>query len=425
MVAILAIAAAQNKCHMTPSNQDSKPAQTIDDLFDHKLDIEQDGTLEGTSLPTHGGVYLITDGRQTPVFLSYGEGLRRIVQGRLTAPPPEQRSKRTDLRQVARRVYWRDTFSRFESTLVHWQIARVLDPDGYQQHIGFSPSWFLRADTADRIPHISTTKKVRSDNADYIGPFATRRDADAWIHMLEDLFDLCRHHSILEQSPTGEPCAYHEMGKCDAPCAGLTPMDAYRQQVIDATTFSTGNREPRLETVRSAMRDAADQLAFEKAGTIRKTLDRAKALTQKPEYDYITDISTYCWLIIQRAGPRRRTASGTLLKPFYCRHGSIEMGEPVPLNDIKEQVPRWLDHCRPSRRMPATKPEQDIHRQEGLSLVAKFLFQRDRAPGLFFRFDQLPSVDSLARTITQTFLARSEDPLPPDSSATESLPSDP
>jgi excinuclease UvrABC nuclease subunit len=138
-----------------------------------------------------------------------------------------------------------------------------------------------------------------------VGPFATRRDAEEWLHMLEDAFDLCRYHQILEQAPHGQACAYFDMGKCPAPCNGSISLEVYRQMVAEALAFSAGQRQTRLTVLQESMQAAAKALAFEKAASIRQTFERAAAFAHKPPYRHVCDIASCCWLIVQRGGPPR------------------------------------------------------------------------------------------------------------------------
>ncbi|MBN2563635.1 MAG: hypothetical protein JXQ75_22170 [Phycisphaerae bacterium] len=375
-------------------------------LFDHSLDVGSDGAIDARGLPAHGGVYLVVDRDDRPVLLASGECLRRVVVHRLAAPPPDKKSKRTNLSEVAGRVWWRDTFSQFETALTHWQIARAMEPKTYRTSVAFPPAWFLRVDPADRAPRFAAVCEFHADAARYVGPFATRHDAEEWSHMLEDLFDLCRHQHVLEQAPHGQACAYFEMGKCAAPCDGTTSLNVYRQMIADALAFSTGEREPRLAALRGTMQSAAEALAFEKAVAIRQTIDRAAATIKKAEYRHLADLPACCWLVVQRGGPARRAARNAQVKPFFVRCGTIEAGEPVKLPELESSVPRWLCRCGPCSVLPPGSRNEQTARCEVLWLVSKFLFQGGRAPGLFYRFDRLPDADALARAVRERFAPR-------------------
>ena len=376
--------------------------------FEQCLVVVPDGVLDARALPTHGGVFLIEDRDGRLVLLASAENLRRVVGGRLTSPPPDQRTKRANLAEVAACVRWRSTFSRFETTLEYWRLARVFDPQGYRRQIGFGPAWFLRVEVTERTPRFEVVNAFQADGARCFGPFATRQDADEWVHLLEDLFDLCRYHPILVQAPAGQACAYAEMGKCPAPCNGSISLEDYRRMVIEAADFTAGNHQPRPAALRATMAAAAADLAFEKAAALRQTIERAEAVVKKPAFRLLAELPRLCWLVVQRGGPRRRSARNALVKPFHIRTGAIEVGEAVKLDGIEAAVPAWLNGCQAGAiPLPASKDEQTA-RCEVLWLVSKFLFQGEKAPGLFLRFDQLPDAAGLADLVRRA-VSRSDE----------------
>ncbi len=373
-------------------------------MLDQHLDLEADGSLDARSIPTCGGVYRLTDAQDRLILLASCENLRRVILNRVASRTPEQKSKRADLAPIARHVDWRTTYSRFETAWAHWQEARTLDPKHYRDVIAFSPAWFLVADACASVPRIMAAKEFKTDSDRRIGPLATRRDAEAWLRMLEDVFDLCRYDLILEQTPNGEPCAYFEMGKCPAPCDGSLSIETYSRMIADAMDFSTGAREPRLSTLRDAVHTASERLRFEKAAAIQKSIDSAKELVAKPAYEHMCDLSECCWLVVQRAGPRRRSEKTTLVKPFHIHGGVMEMGEPVSLADLEDAASQWRSRCDATLPIsPPASQDERTARSEILWLLAKFLFQGDRAPGLFYRSDRLPDKDTFVGAIRERF----------------------
>lgn len=372
-------------------------------MFDQHLDLGADGSLDARSLPTHGGVYLLADTDDRPILLASCENLRRAVSNRLAAPPPEHKTKRAALAPIARHVHWRSTFSRFETAWAHWQEARALDPKNYRDVIAFPPAWFLIADPVARVPRILPVREFKTDTDRRIGPFATRRDAETWLHMLEDVFDLCRYDHILERTPNGEPCAYFEMGKCPAPCDGTLSIEAYRRMIADAMDFSAGIREPRLSTLREAVRTASDRLEFEKAAAMQQSINRATELVAKPVYAHMCDLHECCWLVVQRASPRSRSAKATMVRPFHVHDGVMEVGAPVALADLGIAAEGWLSRCGALPISPPASQEERTARCETLWLLAKFLFQGNRAPGLFHRSDRLPDGDAFVQAVRERF----------------------
>lgn len=403
-------------------------------LFDHCLERGADGAMPIPALPPHGGVYLVADSSDRPILLSMAENLRRAVAGRLSPPndapvparpgnagtdpatpppsPAASGSRRLNLAEIASRVYWRPTHGRFETALAHWEAARALNPRTYRSELSFGPSYFLRVDPGERLPRFTASAEIAADAAQYTGPFATRRDTEGFIQVLEDAFDLCRYHHVLEQAPHGQACAYFEMGRCPAPCDGSIPLSEYRSTIAQAAAFAAGDHQPQLEHLRGCMQRAAADLQFEKAAALRQTIERAESAVRRVEHRFVDDLSRFRWLVIQRAGPRRTSRRACRVRPYWVNQGALTPGEPVAIADLEAALPLWLDAAgkgrndRPTGTLPPVLAgDADARRRtELIWLVSRFLFMDDRAPGLFLRCDRLPSADALHSRIVERFM---------------------
>ena len=375
---------------------------SIWELLDHCVDLSgAPAALSG--IPTCGGVYVVADRDGRPVFASHGQNLRRVVVGRLSEPAGDGPSRRLNLSEIAGFVAWRTTSSRFETAVEFWRLMRRYDPSGYRKQMGFGRAWYVGVRPDDRLPRFVSVADLRDDRARFAGPFATRRTAEAWVRMLEDVFDLCRYFDILEKTPDGEPCAYFEMGKCPAPCDGSLPLSDYRRMVTEALDFTLGDREPALARLRTAMQQASAFLAFERAAAIRKTIEQAETLIARPEQAHVADPRTARYLSVQRAGPARRKPESALVKPFYAVGGVIEAGVPVAVGDVHSAAEDWIRNGLALSPIPArTRLERD-RRSEGLWLIARFLFQGDRAPGVFLRLDAAVNSETGAQRVRGKF----------------------
>lgn len=374
--------------------------------------------LADKSLPAGPGVYLICDETDRPILLSYSANLRRVVGHRLAGPDPDARTKRVNLAEIARRLYWIETHGSFETLLTHWQRARELYPREYRTLLGFGPAEFIRVDLAAARPRFTVTREIRPDGARYLGPLPTRKSADAWVDMLADLFDLCRYYDVLEKAPLGEACAYFDMGKCPAPCNGTIGLDVYRDMIAAAWDYSIAKPNNRIETLKASMQAAAGRLEFERAASIRGTIERAESLRGKPEYRHMTDLGGAAWLVIQRACSPRRVEKNTLVRPFIVSIREIHVGEPVLWPDIASKVGEWMQFTREAACAGATNmtPGLDAAASERIWLLSRFLVQNDKAPGWFGRFDQLPSEADLIDQMRERLIRQSEQAYaaPPD-----------
>ena len=75
-------------------------------------------------LPAKPGVWLLLAEGEIPVLAATSQNMRASVTGRLTAPDPAQRSKRTDLSQTVVACRYSVTYGRLESD---WLYGKLVD----------------------------------------------------------------------------------------------------------------------------------------------------------------------------------------------------------------------------------------------------------------------------------------------------------
>jgi len=353
-------------------------------------------------LPRGGGVYLLTDEQGRLIQLAGAGDLRRALRARLIEPPAGREEagagpvrRKAHLGQVVRKIRWRTTHSMFEVDYAYHRIARVLMPDEYLDNVAFGPAWLVHVDPEATIPRFVAGKKLRHPPGLDLGPFATQADANRFIQILHDAFDLCRHHRVLEQVPNGQPCAYFEMGKCPAPCNGSIPMSAYRAKVAAAVAFVRGEREG----WQAQMQEAAAALLYEKAAMLKQRLERARGI-EHAAFRRVRPVEAFNYLVVQRGGGRTR------VKPFFIRAGWITPGEQAKLKEIDRAAGQWMAQMKQTPTSPIGRTRDDgadrQHLTEQIWLVSHYLFKRD-PPGLFMHASELEDPTALARRVQERF----------------------
>lgn len=383
-------------------------------VFSHHLDLPPpDQPVDFKSFPAHGGVYAFSDEDGRLIQMIGAQNVRRSVSGRLAPPEDGRRARRAELRAIAHTVWWTPTHSLFEGKLTYLDLARTLRPGDYRKDLSFGPAWFATIRPADRLPRWRVDSLAFRPGAVDIGPFKRRGRCADFVALLEDLFDLCRYHSVLEQTPDGEACAYFEMGKCPAPCNGSITLDQYHRMIDASVRFATGAFESRLAELEEAMRRAAAARAYARAARLRETISAARrfiggcdaAGSRAREFRY---------LIVQRGETRRR------VKPFYVDRGFLSASASVAIQSLKRVAPQWLEWAR--ARLDGDGSDAAL-RSERVWLVSHFLAKGDKAPGVFVRTRDLSSPDNLVGAVLAK-LQRSKE-TKPDNHCKDNSPIDP
>ena len=334
-------------------------------------------------LPARPGVWMLLAPGELPVLAGTSQNTRASVTGRLAGPDPAQRSKKTDLSTTVTSCRYVVTYGRFESDWLYGKLVHAVWPGDFWERVGFAPMWMLKAsavpagaDGATRIMRLEpTTWWPGEGDAIALGPLATRSDAQDLADILTDLFDLCRYWQILARAPHGTPCAYHEMGRSPAPCAGLIPMEQYNQTVRKAMALAGRDRAKVVREKGSEMRLAAARLQFEQAARLKSWLQRTDALNE-PRFQYLADVQQFVGLAVSRFRTQAR--------PFFFWAGAIEAGDAVKLSKVQEHVATWRQRLEAG---PGVLVDEGT-RQWQCGLVTTHLFRPERKDLGWFTLDE-------------------------------------
>ncbi len=338
-------------------------------------------------LPTGPTVLLFIDRDRRPVQLLTTQQTRRLATARLTTPP-EQHPTKADLAAVVRGVRWRNVTGPFPARWRYYQLASALHPREYRQLVAFGPAWFLHQPADLPVPDITITNRIWESAGPTLGPWPARTSAQQALDGLRDLFDLCRHPEQVRRAPAGQRCAYAEMGRCDAPCDGSTPINVYADRVASAWQFARGAVQPWIDNATERMRTAAADQQFELAGQIKQQLAFARTW-QTNWQSHIRPAEQLDYLL---ALPVTRRRSRQL---FLFRRGELLEGPTIKPRKCTDETLTWLN-SQPPPQLDTIPP---IQRREQTWLLAHLLFHREADRALIIPIHPETDENSLRSTI--------------------------
>ena len=370
----VAIPAAQEHTWQRKSGVWDAPPVMYERLFAEHLTLPPRGApLDRLALPAGGGVYAVTDEDGLLVQIIGAQSIRRSLWQRLAPQAAGASRKRADLRSVARVLWWQRTYSTFETSFVHLNIVRQLHPRDYQKQLGFGPAWFARLDLSARVPRWVVAKKAFGEGVMLAGPFVTRKHCARFVQLLEDLFDLCRRHDILERVPRGQRCAYFDMGRCPAPCDGTMEMKEYRAVLEASARLATTGKSEHAAALQARMARASAALDFDRAQQLKSGISRVgEALSEEGRFALSPE--TFCCLVIHAGAGVGR------VRPFFVNRGRIEVGRDTDARTVDQAARRWADYDWSSDNAAQC---DSTYRTECLALVNHYLAKGAQASGVY------------------------------------------
>jgi excinuclease ABC subunit C len=376
----------------------------------HRLDFETGRDREIFSgVPAQPAVFLLHGHDPGEPYVSKTANLRRRLQRLLS--PPEERTKRLNLRDRVRFIEYTPTGSDFESGFLLYQLLRSTFPKTYSARLRlrFAPVVKLHLD--NEYPRASITTRLGRTHGKslYYGPFPSRVSAEKFANDSLDFFKMRRCVDDLHPDPAFPGCIYSEMKMCLAPCFKGCTDQAYRQEVERVQAYlDTGGLS--LERELSQQREeVSNNLDFENAAALHARVEKLKpVLGQLPEIVRRTD--QLSGLMVQPSAAEHsltffRIDAGCIAGPATF---SIQSPEHTKSQSMESRVQQAVD------AMPHTPAKTALEAMEHLAILRRWYYRGTRVGEIFLADDKgmLP-MRRIVRGISRVYRGEKPEVQPP------------
>lgn len=345
--------------------------------------------------PAASGVFLIEFESGEP-YLGRTANLRKRL-ARLLDKPAES-SRRINVREIARAVYFEQTGSKFASDWLLYQLARTRRPSDYQRYLKLRRPPFLKVHLNNRFPRTYITTKLTATRALFYGPFRSRAAAERFEGSFLDFFGIRRCEENLEPAPDHPGCIYGEMDLCIRPCQAACSDDEYDREVGRVLRFLNSGGQSLVREIEEARDEASEQMEFEAAAKQHERLTKVKEALRLRD-DLARDLDEFNGVVVQRS-PEEGTVELTLIykatfQAAQALNVQSESDRPVSLD---AKVRELVESVEWAEAKPAEKSEH-------LAILRRWYFSSFRK-GEFVpieSMDRLPIrklVNSIARVAT-------------------------
>jgi DNA polymerase-3 subunit epsilon len=233
------------------------------------------------ALPHAPGVYLFTDDRDRVLYVGTSRDLRTRVRSYFTAS--ETRSRMGEMVGLATRVTGIECATPLEAQVRELRLIAEHKPR-YNRRSRFPEKMHFIKLTREPWPRLSLTRRVIDDDADYLGPFNSKKVAERCLAALHETFPVRQCSERLPRKPSRSPCVLAEMDRCLSPCDGSVDESTYGAVVRQLRENLLRNPDDVVDAINQRMARLAATERFEEAGVHRDrlaTFIRAAARAQR------------------------------------------------------------------------------------------------------------------------------------------------
>lgn len=236
---------------------------------------------KAAALPLAPGVYIMRDRSNTVIYV----GKAKKLKNRVSQYFQDTASHSPKTRLMISKVDHFDVIvaaSEFEALVLECSLIKrympkynilLKDDKGYP---------YLRLDMKRLYPDITIVNKLSDDGASYYGPYGSRGVTQSLLEAIRLTLKLPSCGKVFPRDiGKNRPCLNFHMNQCEGWCQEGKNNTEYRERMELARQLLKGNFRRVANEIRSQMTEAADNLNFELAASLRDRFKAVESLGQK------------------------------------------------------------------------------------------------------------------------------------------------
>jgi excinuclease ABC subunit C len=304
------------------------------------------------SLPHRPGIYLHKDADGTILYVGKATSLYSRVRSYFGDPSELGPKNRALVAKIAD-IEYIVVGSEIEALILENEYIKRYQPK-YNVRLRDDKNYpYIKVSLMEDFPRVYRVRSFRHDGNRYFGPYTNSSAVDATLDLMNKLFPYrtCRYDASSWAPPRGQegtpplgwkrkllprPCTQYYIHRCNAPCVGSASREEYDAVIRQVMLFLEGKHDEVLADLRQQMEEAAENLEFERAGTLR---DRVRAVEQVLEKQKIINTTgPGDQDVIALAGADDETCA----QVFFFRGGKLAGREYFILQGTSDTTPREI-----------------------------------------------------------------------------------
>lgn len=239
-------------------------------------------------LPHKPGVYLMHGEKDEIIYVGKAISLKNRVRQYFQA----SRNKGAKIEQMVTHI------TRFEYIITDSELeALVLECNLIKEH---RPKYntmlmddkgypFIKVTVNEAYPRVMLARTMQKDKAKYFGPFTSAGAVKDTIELIRKLYHIRNcSRNLPKDIGKDRPCLNYHIKQCYAPCQGYISEEEYRKSIDEVLRFLGGHYEGIIKELEYNMKEASENMEFERAIEYRELLHSVKQIAEKQK---ITDSS--------------------------------------------------------------------------------------------------------------------------------------
>ncbi len=277
-------------------------------------------------LPEKPGVYIMKDKNDTILYVGKAVVLKNRVRQYFQNTPKSSR--------IEKMVSQIDHFeyivvdSEMEALILECNLIKLHRPK-YNVLLKDDKMYpYIKITLNEDFPTVRITRKKFNDGAKYYGPYTNAFAVKETVDFLNKLYRLKHCRKIFKKIET--PCLNYHIKRCSGICGGYITKEEYANLINQVMMILDGKSDEILKNIDIEMKNAAQNLNYEKAAELRDKKISIENLMQRQKMDSFTENDMD---VIGVA----KVLSNASIEVFKIRNGKMVSGENFIFKNVLEE----------------------------------------------------------------------------------------
>ncbi|MEZ5182868.1 MAG: excinuclease ABC subunit UvrC [Acidimicrobiales bacterium] len=223
------------------------------------------------TIPDAPGSYQFKDAHGRVIYVGKAKSLRSRLSNYFQKNLPIRTAQMV---ATAATVEWMQVNNDVEALLLENTLIKQHKPRFNIRLVDDKSYPFLAVTVSDEWPRPMVMRGARRKGVRYFGPYGHAYAIRETLDLLLRTFPVrtCSDNKFGHHERLGRPCLLFHIEKCSGPCVGEVDHETYQRYVDELIEFLEGDTDEVVRKLEAAMREAADDLEFERAARLRDRL---------------------------------------------------------------------------------------------------------------------------------------------------------
>jgi len=233
-------------------------------------------------VPDSPGVYRFRDAHGRVIYVGKARSLRQRLASYFQDVAGLHPRTQTMVTTAAS-VEWTTVSTEVESLQLEYSWIKEFDPRFNVKYRDDKSYPYLAITMGEPVPRVQVMRGSKRKGTRYFGPYTHAWAIRETVDLLLRVFPIrsCSAGVLRRAAQVGRPCLLGYIGKCSAPCVGRISEEDHRALAEDFAAFMAGDATRFLRRLEAEMREASQDLDFERAARRRDDLGALRRALEK------------------------------------------------------------------------------------------------------------------------------------------------